>query len=242
MGTIGLGSKLLIHKKSGFTLIEVLISLSIFAALLSTLLLGFRQGLLNWEKSVKQKHYTHQLLSRHNWLEKMINEAIIEDYSKHNSVSVPYFKGTAQQVSWMTNSPLLDAPGHIRPVSLKWKKTAEGYSLYYREADLHSDPKRTINWSQPWVELIQSVEQGQFSYEAPAFPLLDDVAEQQGLSEIEKKRYRDEPEWLVDFNSYDLWRTPLRVKISFVDTKKLPHQWTFSLPNRMNAWHSYFYE
>lgn len=156
-------------KIQGFTLIEVLISLSIFAALLSVLLLGFRQGLMGWEKASRQKGYAQSLLVRHNWLEKMFSETIIVDYKRHEEFFVPYFKGTEKKMSWITSSPLLDVPGHIRPVSLKWKKTSEGYSLYYRQADLHNDPGRIMNWSQPWVELIKSLEKGVFSYEAPPF-------------------------------------------------------------------------
>jgi len=235
-----LGISHLKSKASGFTLVEVLISLSIFAILLSTLLWGFRQGLMTWEKASKNKQVIQRLLSRHNWLEKMFNEAVIADYSLENWVYVPYFKGNTQQFSWITASPLLDVSGHIRPVALKWEKTTQGYSLYYREGDWHSDAGRGLKWSQTWVELIQTAKQGQFSYEAPAFPLPEEL-KLHDLSTAEKQRYRSQPEWLKKYDTGDIWRMPLRIKLSFVDLKKQPHEWLFSLPNRSNVLNLEFY-
>lgn len=205
--------------------------------------MGFRQGLMSWEKASKQKDYAQLLLVRHNWLEKMFSEAIIVDYKRHKQYFVPYFKGSEREMSWMTSSPLLDVPGHIRPVSLKWEKTPSGYSLYYRQADLHNDPGRIMNWSQPWVELIKSLEKWEFSYEAPSLFLMGGLDRDLDLSPLDRKRYRDKAEWLMDYDSFNLLRAPLRIKMSFVDVKKQRHEWYFSLPNTMDTLNLYnFYD
>lgn len=222
------------HHK-GFTLIEMLVALSIFTVLLSTLLWGFRQGLVAWEKGSKQELIMQRLLLRHNWLEQMLNQAVVADYMRYQEVYVPYFKGDGSGFSWITASPLMDAQGNIRPVAIKLQKTEQGYVLYYKEGDLHTDPGRGMRWSQPWIEFLGAIKEAKLSYEAPAFPLPAELYESE-LSRLEKLRYRNRPEWLETYDSRLLLLMPSRIKLHFIDMKNQAHNWFFSLPSASDVW------
>lgn len=226
-----------VHRRryKGFTLIEMLISLSIFAVLLSTLLWGFRQGLVAWEKSSKQERIVQRLLLRHNWLEQMLNQAVVADYMRYQEVYIPYFKGDRSGFSWITASPLLDAQGSIRPVAIKLQKTEQGYALYYKEGDLHTDPGRGMRWSQPWVEFLGTIKEAKLSYEAPVFPLPSELRENE-LGRLEKLRYRNRPEWLESYDTRLLLLMPRRIRLRFVDIKNQEHNWSFTLPSASDVW------
>ncbi|MDO9105612.1 MAG: prepilin-type N-terminal cleavage/methylation domain-containing protein [Methylovulum sp.] len=223
------------RKHLGFTLIEVLISLSIFTVLIGTMLWGFRQGLVAWEKGSKQQQLMQSLLLRHNWLGQMFNQTVSADYLRYNENFVPYFKGDEQQFSWITAAPLLDTPGNVRPVALKLEKTEQSMTLYYREGELHTDPGRGINWSGSWVELMKSITAAAFIYEAPALPLPAELAAT-ALTPMERKRYRDVPEWMKTYDTRILLLMPRRVKLHFMDAKGQEHNWLFNLPGVADAW------
>lgn len=229
-------------KSSGFTLVEILISLSIFALLLTSLLWGFRQGLLNWEQAKSRQFLAQQLLSRHLWLENWFNQTILSQYTVNQGFYLPYFKADASAVNWMSATSLLDVNGHIYPLSLKWDKIAENdYALLYQAGAAHSDPYHGTNLSSNWIELLHSPKIGKFSYYAPAFPVPEEFVNV-ALNLEEQQRYRDEPEWLDNYDTELLWKMPLQVKLEFIDLKQQPHIWLFTLPNRVNSWGLDFYD
>jgi prepilin-type N-terminal cleavage/methylation domain-containing protein len=225
-------------KYRGFTLVEVLISLSIFTLFIGLLLWGFRQGLIRWQQATQRQHVTQAQLLRHDWLQSLLEQTIVTDYIAYKTSFLPYFKGNPSELSWISAAPLLDVRGHVRPVSLKLEKNQEIVNLYYREGDDHSDAGRGLHWSQPWILMMSSLKQARFSYEAPAVPMPSDFEKEdiEAMSAAEKKRYRNAPEWMDDLDSEVLFRMPQRVKFDFVDAQNHSHQWLFSLPSVADVW------
>lgn len=207
----------------------MLVSLAVFSILVTVLLTGFYQGLAAWERGSKNEQIWQTLLFRQQWLRTLFSQAVLANYRKSKEeMYVPYFQGTPSRMEFITAAPLLDNPGHVRPVMLKFQRETnnQGITLYYLEGALHSDPDRALHWNNSWIPLLQHLKQGSFSYEAFAFPV-PDMLDVNTLSEYAKPRYRNQTEWLANYDIQQLWLYPRRVKINFIDEHNRPHQWQF---------------
>lgn len=217
------------RKNRGFTLVEMLVALAIFSLLITALLSGFHRGLAMWEQSAKKEQIWQTLLLRQQWLRSLFSQTLLGNYTKsQEDVYVPFFQGSARQLNIMTASPLLDNPGHTKPIQLKFELDIERheYTLYYVEGEWHTDPDRDIHWNETRVPLLQHLKQGNFSYEAFAFPL-PEMIEASTLSKYAKQRYREKTEWLNNYDAEQMWLFPRRVKIDFIDAQNVSHTWQF---------------
>lgn len=233
-----------ISNHQGFTLVEMLVSLAILSLLITVLLMGFQRGLAIWERGMQQEQTWQMLLLRQQWLNTLFSQSLISTYSKPKEQTyVPYFQGSATQMSLMTSAPLLDNPGQVKPVRLKLAKddNTSSYILYYQEGASHSDPGRDLHWNDPWIPLLNNLKEGRFSYEAPAFPLQDEL-ELKYLPASEKQRYRDKPTWLNQYDTHLLWLAPRRVKLQFIDSQNTTHIWQFCLNTDAEAWRLEVYD
>lgn len=221
----------------GFTLIEMMIALSIFAALMAALMAGFSHGLSLWDRAQNKSSQWQALEYRHGLLASLFVQAEVATYTKVAGMYVPYYHGTASSLRFMSRSPILDFPGRIHPVELLiQRQNDDTYQLIYKQAGRYSDPARGIDWRNSSEQiLISDIKRAFFQYEAAAFPLPPEL-DPLYLDSREKIRYRDEAEWLAEFDSHWMWRTPQRVSFNFTDSDGLEHQWTFPLPTRSDAW------
>ncbi len=215
--------------REGFTLVEMLVSLAIFSLLITALLSGFYRGIAMWEQSVKKEQIWQSLLLRQQWLKTLFSQTLLGNYSKsQEGVYVPYFQGTPSSMKLMTAAPLLDNPGQVKPIQLKFQAepNSSDHTLYYLEGRLHSDPDRNLQWDNTWIPLLEHLKQGQFSYEAFAFPV-PQLVDPNTLSKYAALRYRDQTEWLDNYDTQQLWLFPRRVKLTFTDAQNNPHEWQF---------------
>ncbi len=222
-------------RPAGFTLIEALIALSIFSLLIATLLWGFSQGLNAWQKGYQQEQTQQRLLQRYNWLERLLKQAVCADYRYYQGNYLPYFLGESDSFSVMTAAPLFDDPGFVKPVRLRLAKTEQGIAVYYQEGEWHSDAGRGIRWTKTETALLTQLHSAKFIFEAPAFPRPAELDERM-LTPKERKRYRNQPVWLEQYDSDYLLRMPRRVSLHFVDDHDNTHTWLFSLPDASDAW------
>lgn len=218
--------------------------MAIFSLLITTLLTGFYRGIAIWERGTQQELIWQTLLLRQQWIKSLFTQAVTSTYSKcKEKVYVPYFQGEPLQMSWMTAAPLLDDPGQVKPVRLKFErnKDTSDFTLYYQEGALHSDPGRDLQWGNTWVPLLEHLSQAHFSYEAPSFPLPADF-DPRLLTPIDKQRYRNYPAWLNTYDTQILWFAPRRVKLQFIDAQQVKQEWQFLLNTDADAWRLEIYE
>jgi len=207
----------------GFTLIEMLVAMAIFSALITVLMMGFRQGLTLWDKSQYQSKEWLNNEFRYRLLDTLFSQAVVSDDECAQKVYAPYFSGGKYFMEFTSAAALMDVPGRIRKVKLKANLQTTGtWTLSYQEGN-HS-----------WVTLLRNLQQLEFSFEAPARPLSGvDVSL---WSEDDKALYRDKAEWLLNYNACKLRLYPQKVLVSFVDADGETHDWFLSPPQQSDAW------
>jgi len=226
----------------GFTLIEMLVAMAIFTALISVLMLGFQQGLLLWDKSQKQSQYWLKNEFRYSLLSTLFSQAVIADDQYKKGLFASYFKGTEKSIKLLSAAPIMDINGRVRPVEIQALQNAQKeWTLRYREGARHSDRDRGITWNAEWIELLTELQGINISYLAPAFPIPEQL-EYRWLTKSEKLRYREKETWLSDYNSEQRWFYPVQIAIDFIDKKNIKHQWLFTPPNKSDAWSMEVYE
>jgi len=229
-----------VRQQRGFTLIEMLVAMAIFTALISVLMLGYRQGLLLWDKSQRQSHQWLDTEFRYSLLDTLISQAILSDNQYEKGLYATYFIGTSSSIKLMSAAPIMDITGHIRPIEIKATKENNTWQLRYREGARHSDYDRGITWSEDWVSLFSDLDNVAITYLAPPFPLPEEL-DIKWLSDKEKLLYRDKATWVSSYNSQQRWLFPLQIAIEFGD-KNGKHKWLFTPPNSPTAWTMEAYE
>lgn len=152
---------------SGFTLIEMMVALSIFSLLLAVLLGGYSQGLSIWERAANKSSIWQSYQHRALWMSRLVEQVVIADYRMAGSVYSDMFRGDATGFVAMSAAPILAAPGRPVPIEFKLFENLDlGYvQLLYRQAGKHNDPERGMDLQgQPWTLLIDKINHASFSY------------------------------------------------------------------------------
>lgn len=152
---------------SGFTLIEMMVALSIFSLLLAVLLGGYSQGLSIWQRAADKSSVWQSYQHRALWITRLVQQIVIADYRVSGSTYTDMFRGNATGFVAMSSAPILAAPGRPVPVEFKLFENLDlGYvQLLYRQADKYNDPERGMGLeSQPWILLIDKINDASFSY------------------------------------------------------------------------------
>jgi len=215
------------QQQEGFTLIEMLVAMAIFTALISVLMLGFRQGLLMWEKGQQQSHVWLDYEFRYKLLDSLISQAEVADNECAPHTFSPYFIGNKHVMQFISAAPVMDVPGRVRFVMLEANRQGNGaWVLRYREGRDKSEGD--------WIVLLEGLQQLSFSFEVPARPLAG--ADTSWWSEEDKQLYRDKAAWLFDYDACKLRLFPQRLLMSFIDGNGGEHQWIFIPPQLASAW------
>ena len=223
--------------QAGFTLIEMLVAMAIFTALISVLIVGFRQGLLMWEKGQQQSRIWQDYEFHYRLLDTLVSQAVISDSrSMKLGISLPYFYGTKTSVKFLSSAPVMDVSGRVRPVEIQAVQLEDGiWQLNYREGARYSDVGRGLRWSGEWVTLLSGLKSVLFSFQAPANPLPPEL-DARFMSNDERMFYRNSPEWMNQYDISKIWRFPQSIMINFVDKDDASHRWLFMPPRWPDAW------
>jgi len=224
----------------GFTLIEMLVAMVIFASLIAVLMMGFRQGLLMWEKGQGHAHVWQDHEFRYRLMDSLVTAAVISDNQTRSGLALPWFEGSATSMRFISAAPMMDLQGRARPIEIqatRSNKTAvkDVWALRYREGKRHSDSARGLRWSDQWVTLYDDLQSISFSFEAPVYPL-PPFYRNMVLSADVRLRYRDKAVWMSQYDISALWVPPQAITIAFVDHQGIEHRWLFSLPDWAEAW------
>ncbi|MBN4073526.1 prepilin-type N-terminal cleavage/methylation domain-containing protein [Mariprofundus ferrooxydans] len=222
--------------EKGFTLIEMLVAMAIFASLIVVLMMGYRQGLMMWDKG---QHVSREWLDmefRYRLLDRLFAQAAAANDTISIDQVAPYFIADGLNLKLLSAAPIMDNVGRIKPVQLQLLKQQNSLmALRYQEGMLYSDQRRGIRWSDQWVVLLDGLTDASFAYEAPENPMPDELAHL-NLNEQELKMYRDQPEWLALYDAHDLLLYPRRIAFQFTDANNEKHRWLFRPPDMADAW------
>ncbi|MFO6423851.1 prepilin-type N-terminal cleavage/methylation domain-containing protein [Motilimonas sp. KMU-193] len=221
------------RNNKGFTLIEMLVALSIFSAVMGLALLAFEQGRLNWVRSLHKGEAETRLLYREQWLRLVFEQSVASRFRISSYKSAPYFKGDNVSMSFLSSAPIFQGPGKVALTELQIKKEQNTWQLMYREK-LGADPQRGMYLSDlEWFPLLTELKYVEFSYEGDIhLPFSDSI---NSLPREQQQYYRDTPEWLSHFNSEFEESIPRRVIIRFINNKEQRFEWVFSLNHYSNV-------
>jgi len=226
---------------SGFTLIEMLVAMVIFSALIGVLMSGFSQGLSLWERSRKQTDHWQGLELRVELLQRLFEQASASDFPVKNSGFLPWFEGSSATMRFLSTAPVMSVSGTVKPVQLRFERKEGKWRLLYREGRRGNDPGRGMKLNkQAWTPLLTGLQNGSFRYEAPVYHMPAEI-EARLLSRRERARYRENPVWMDSYNTRNLWILPQRIEIHFTDAKGVAHRWRFFFRHHTDVWSLEYY-
>ncbi|MDO6527420.1 prepilin-type N-terminal cleavage/methylation domain-containing protein [Motilimonas sp. 1_MG-2023] len=219
------------HK--GFTLIEMLVALSIFSAVMGLALLAFEQGRLNWTRSLHSGESESRVLYREQWLRLAFEQSVAARFRSGSSQSSPFFYGDNENMRFLSSAPIFQGPGKVAAIELQIKRVDEQWQLRYREK-LGADPQRGLYMAEvDWFPLLTNLKSIEFSYEGDIHaPFNDSIS---SIPQGKQAYYRDQPAWLSKFESEYEESIPRRVKIRFIDQNSQIFEWVFTLNHHSNV-------
>ncbi|RJG42728.1 PulJ/GspJ family protein [Motilimonas pumila] len=215
-------------RQKGFTLIEMLVALSIFSSVMGLALYAYEQGRSTWARSLARGADELRLIQREQWLRLTFEQSVAAPFRDTRTFSsFPYFYGNSRQVSFLSAAPIFQGPGKVAVVELKAEQRDKRWTLYYRE-QLGADPQRGIYLSDvDWFPLLTDLNSVEFVYEADIhMPFSGSLGD---LEQNKRRYYRDRPDWINYFESNFEEGIPRRVMIRFVNKEGLLFEWFFSL-------------
>ncbi len=226
---------------SGFTLVETLVAMVIFSALIGVLMTGFSQGLSLWERSRDQTQHWQGLEQREELLQRLFEQASASDFPSRDGIFLPWFEGSSTDMTFLSTAPVMSVSGTVKPVQLRFEQKNGRWRLLYREGRRGNDPGRGMRMDkQDWIPLLTDLKQGAFRYEAPVHPMPAET-EARLLSRQERARYRDHPVWMDSYNTRNLWILPQRIEIHFTDSEGVSHRWRFFFRHHTDVWSLEYY-
>lgn len=220
------------NSNRGFTLVEMLVALVVFASAISLLLVGLEQGRQFWFKMSDKMSEQGSLYNRERWLSAMFSEANSAYFPDGNSQASPYFIGETDHINFLTNAPILGGPGSYAAVMLKFDRVEDHYQLQYFEAP-NKDPyyggHDYFSPSQATL-LVDDISSYKVRYLAPESEVHLDWAPQDGSNAL-----RATPEWLTQFNSSQESAMPIMVHLQLERKNQQVQDWYFDVNRYSNS-------
>ncbi|WP_169753897.1 PulJ/GspJ family protein [Photobacterium aquae] len=212
-------------RQQGFTIIELLVALTIFSSVLAITLTAFDQGVNTWKRSLRGMSQQQYVLKREAWFYPLFEQAISAQYVYPGGSLGAYFEGSPSEMQFISASPVLTGPGRTAAIQLRVKANGSGFNLEYRQK-FNADIQRGINWGdEQWFVLLEGMKTIRFSYYAGQhLPFNGDV---RSVELRYQQYYRDAPEWITHFTAKLEESLPNRVGIQFETANSQTWQWEF---------------
>ncbi|EEY50293.1 prepilin-type N-terminal cleavage/methylation domain-containing protein [Vibrio cholerae] len=217
------------QNSSGFTLIEVLVSLVVFSSVVSLVLVGLEQGRLQWDRSMRSTEHSYKLLLRKQWLDQLFSQSNGATFQISYGTEAPHFLGTSTDVSFISNAPIISGPGTYASVNLALEAQNNGLNRLVFKQWPYSDPylgipnEATKTNTLVLIEDIQALEWEY--YLAPR--------DEATPWELKYNTFTRRPEgiWAQEYDGRFEQAIPQTVKVIFTRHDK-KHVWQFYLPTK----------
>lgn len=142
------------NKAAGFTLVEVLIALTLATVVTVLLFAGLRLGTRTWERLTSVQERLEALRSAHNVIERALRQT--RDLgATWDGRPVVVFAGEAQRLDWVAPLTIIGMPGlYVLRVALE--PTAHGAQLVLTRWLYHPEVLAGTDVSPPWIPLAEA--------------------------------------------------------------------------------------
>lgn len=187
--------------QQGFTLLELLISITVLAVMTGIAFGAFRLGAMAWEKAAGQPEYHHRVRITRNFLERQLAAACGEKISKETNKPIQLI-GTPATVSYLSYQPLMpDTFIGIVAVIYRIQEDENGFTLRIYETDgqvLDNLPNLYDVPRQEWRPLIEGADRLYFEYQ------------------------NSQGEWISSWNQKEKPENPRKVRLAIRPSEKDP--------------------
>lgn len=152
------------HHVRGFTLLEVIVAVTIFSLVILLLFAGYRLGIRGWESGQRMHDAISELRLAGDFMHKYASQAFPLAVSQNNSWRL-WFEGESQRLEFITAMPQHLGEGGVYAMALTVEETEEGSSLMVARRLLHPE----VAAGRPGVDdpprvLLKDLESARFEY------------------------------------------------------------------------------
>lgn len=149
---------------SGFTLLEMLVSITIFSLVIAVLYSGYRLGIRSWESGERTHAAVSELRLAGSFIRRHAAQAFPLAISKDNAWRL-WFEGEPGRLVFVTAMPAYLGQGGMYEMTLNVDEQTDGATLMVSRRLLHPD----VETGTPGVEdqarpLVEDLESAQFAY------------------------------------------------------------------------------
>jgi general secretion pathway protein J len=191
----------------GFTLLELLISITLLGLMLVLLFGGLRLGVRSWDAVQQQVDNLNTVRSAESFLRREM--ALAYPYRwKNLPAQRVAFLGARNQVSFVTQLPARIGDGGLYAVSLELEQSVKGKRLVWRQVPLNSQEK-------DFSALVQAPEMVLAQAELGA---VEDI----WLSYFGQENEGAAPRWMESWEANARLPTLIRIQVKFVNGSEWP--------------------
>ncbi len=122
---------------AGFTLLELLVGMAVFAVMAGIVLGGIRLGVRSWDAAAERSASVEEMRVAHALLRRQLSSALPLAASRAGGWKL-VFDGSAQSVQFISELPGYVAGGGVNLITLEVAETMEGKNLVLRWRPLHA--------------------------------------------------------------------------------------------------------
>ncbi len=149
---------------NGFTLLEVLVGITIFSLVIAVLYAGYGLGIRSWESGERTQSAVSELRLAGSFVRRQAAQAFPLAISADNAWRL-WFEGEPERLVFVTAMPAYLGQGGMYEMTLKVEEQEEGATLTVSRRLLHPDAER----GRPGVDdrarpLVENLENAQFAF------------------------------------------------------------------------------